>query len=75
MKDFNNIAPAREKFKLLLEQLENQQYFKLLAAMKELPGVIDGQAFGQALAQIESTGQTKAIADFKLYGQRWNVMM
>lgn len=75
MKDFNNIAPAREKFKLLLEQLENQQYFKLLAAIKDLPGVIDGQAFGQALAQIESTGQTKAIADFKLYGQRWNVMM
>ena len=75
MKDFNDIASAREKFKLLLEQLENEQYFKLLADIKALPGVVDAQAFEQALAQIEATGQTKAVADFKLYGQRWNAMV
>ena len=75
MKDFNDIAPAREKFKALLEQLENEQYFKLLADIKALPSVIDAQAFQQALAQVEATGQTKATADFKLYGQRWNVAL
>jgi len=58
-----------------LEQLENEQYFKLLADIKALPSVIDAQAFQQALAQVEATGQTKATADFKLYGQRWNVAL
>ena len=73
MKEFNDIITAREKFKLWLEQLQNTTYFKLLAAIKKLPTAINQDAFYQALHQLETTGETKAITDFKQYGRNWNI--
>lgn len=74
VKDFGQISTARENFKALLEQLQNEDYFALLSAIKILPTAIDQTAFQQALAQIEASGASKAIADFKGYGYRWNVL-
>ncbi len=74
MKDFNEISTAREKFKLWLEQLQNESYFSLLATIKKLSTAINQNAFQQALSQIESTGKPQAIADFKWYGRLWNVL-
>lgn len=66
---------VREAFKGWLEGLQNENYFALLTKLKALPTVINQDAFAQALQQIEECGQAQAIADFKLYGRRWNAIV
>lgn len=75
MKSFNDMNMVREAFKGWLEGLQNENYFALLTKLKALPTVINQDAFAQALQQIEECGQAQAIADFKLYGRRWNAIV
>lgn len=75
MKSFNDMSMVREAFKGWLEGLQNENYFALLTKLKALPTVINQDAFAQALQQIEECGQAQAIADFKLYGRRWNAIV
>lgn len=71
--DFSTMSEIRKTFQAQLMMLQNADYFQLLNRLRSLPGVIDHDVFLQASEILRQNGTPEAIADFCLFGHRWNV--
>ena len=57
-----------------LEKYYNQEFFSIVAQLRELPSVVPAEEYDVWLEQVKETGKEKAIHSLAYHGHLWHVL-